>query len=166
MTQKLWACMRIFYSELQEGKWKYGEQFLCFKNIQNRHMKRCDIDLKEGLLEGRQNKIRNATTWKLDYQQLIMSSIVFWHVRFLLGYFWTKWDMQDSCAQQSSKSRQQPYKATKCGRCGRNRYIISSSPSWHITESKSKSRSIILAMVLKWWCSQKRTAMGNDASKN
>lgn len=35
---------RIFFSELQDGKRKHGGQFLRFKDVQKRHMKRCDID--------------------------------------------------------------------------------------------------------------------------
>ena len=35
---------RILYSELQEGKRKRGGQYLRFKDVQNRHFKRCGID--------------------------------------------------------------------------------------------------------------------------
>lgn len=35
---------RIFFSELQNGRRKQGGQFLRFKDVQKRHMKRCNID--------------------------------------------------------------------------------------------------------------------------
>lgn len=35
---------RIFYSELKEGKRKQGGQFLRYKDVQKRHMKKCDIE--------------------------------------------------------------------------------------------------------------------------
>lgn len=35
---------RIFYSELQDGKRKQGGQFLRYKDVLKRHMKRCDVD--------------------------------------------------------------------------------------------------------------------------
>ncbi|CAH2244700.1 jg1355 [Pararge aegeria aegeria] len=35
---------RIFYSVLQVGKRKQGEQLLRYKDVIKRHMKRCDMD--------------------------------------------------------------------------------------------------------------------------
>ncbi|XP_028170391.1 uncharacterized protein LOC114360035 [Ostrinia furnacalis] len=35
---------RIFYSELEEGKRKHGGQLLRYKDVQKRHMKRCNIE--------------------------------------------------------------------------------------------------------------------------
>ncbi|CAH2106584.1 unnamed protein product [Euphydryas editha] len=35
---------RIFFSELQNGKRKQGGQFLRYKDVQKRHMKRCHIE--------------------------------------------------------------------------------------------------------------------------
>ncbi|XP_063372533.1 uncharacterized protein LOC134660683 [Cydia amplana] len=35
---------RIFYSELEEGKRKLGGQLLRYKDVQKRHMKRCNIE--------------------------------------------------------------------------------------------------------------------------
>ncbi|XP_062529774.1 uncharacterized protein LOC134200607 [Bombyx mori] len=35
---------RIFCSELQTGKRKSGGQFLRYKDVQKRHMKKCNID--------------------------------------------------------------------------------------------------------------------------
>ncbi|XP_063386122.1 uncharacterized protein LOC134672148 [Cydia fagiglandana] len=38
---------RIFYSELQDGKRKPGGQFLRYKDVQKRHMRRCNTDPSE-----------------------------------------------------------------------------------------------------------------------
>ncbi|KAL0861221.1 hypothetical protein ABMA27_008788 [Loxostege sticticalis] len=38
---------RIFYSELEDGKRKHGGQLLRFKDVQTRHMKRCNIEPSE-----------------------------------------------------------------------------------------------------------------------
>ncbi|KAG7305516.1 hypothetical protein JYU34_009592 [Plutella xylostella] len=50
---------RIFYSELQDGKRKQGGQFLRYKDVQKRHMKRCNIETSQW-----ESQAQNRPLWR------------------------------------------------------------------------------------------------------